>query len=291
MKIIANSSAKLIDVIHNQIGMNKTKIRNLLKYRRIELNGKIVERADESVIENDQITIDYENKQDSSSKKFPLPILFEDEYFIAVEKPAGIITSGKDVHQNVTLHELVSVYLMDKTKGKQNAFIIHRLDKEVSGIVLMSKAEKWQEVMKDNWQKCKKKYYAFVEGCPKPNAGKIETYLQDTQEQVGVVTNNKDEGKLAITHYKLLKKIGKNSLLEVELETGRKNQIRVHLSHIGCPIVGDRKYGADASVLRQIRLHAYSLEFPHPVTEKMIRVISQPPSNFTVVSNKNENYK
>lgn len=291
MKIIAKSSEKLIDVIHNQIGMNKTKIRNLLKYRRIELNGKIVERADESVIENDQITIDYENKQDSSSKKFPLPILFEDEYFIAVEKPAGIITSGKDVHQNVTLHELVSVYLMDKTKGKQNAFIIHRLDKEVSGIVLMSKAEKWQEVMKDNWQKCKKKYYAFVEGCPKPNAGKIETYLQDTQEQVVVVTNNKDEGKLAITHYKLLKKIGKNSLLEVELETGRKNQIRVHLSHIGCPIVGDRKYGADASVLRQIRLHAYSLEFPHPVTEKMIRVISQPPSNFTVVSNKNENYK
>lgn len=291
MKIIAKSSEKLIDVIHNQIGMNKTKIRNLLKYRRIELNGKVVERANELVNENDQITIDYQNKQDASSKKFPLPILFEDDYFIAVEKPAGIITSGKDIHQNVTLQELVSVYLQDKTKGKQNAFIIHRLDKEVGGIVLMSKTEKLQQEMKDNWQKVRKLYYAFVEGCPNPSQGKIETYLLDTQEQVVVVTNNKEEGKLAITHYKVIQKIGKNSLLEIELKTGRKNQIRVHLSHIGCPIVGDRKYGADASVLRQIRLHSYCLEFPHPVTQNIIKIISQPPSNFTIVSKKNENYK
>lgn len=190
-----------------------------------------------------------------------------------------------------------------KPKVPEVAYTIHRLDREVSGILLFAKTEKAQLALKENWAKVEKYYYALVEGTPPKTKGIIRSWIREDHKQkmyslpipvgadVTIASPAPEiDAKLAITHYELIEEYDGCSLLRVQLETGRKNQIRLHLSDLGCPIIGDRKYGADATYKRQVRLFAYALNFPHPTTGKMIRIELPMPKTFLVLGNGHETY-
>ncbi len=195
-----------------------------------------------------------------------LNILYEDKYLIIVYKRHGLLTISRDNHNDLNLYDEVKEY--EKKKNPRNKiFIVHRLDKDTSGLVLFAKNEKIKYALQNNWDKVIRKYYAVVEKEVLENKTLIN-YLQESKTGEVYVTNNKVMGKKSITKYEVLSKNNKCSLLDIEIKTGRKNQIRVQLAYILHPIIGDKKYGNTKN--KELLLQAYYLKFNHPVDNKEI---------------------
>lgn len=195
-----------------------------------------------------------------------LNILYEDKYLIIVYKRHGLLTISRDNHNDLNLYDEVKEY--EKKKNPRNKiFIVHRLDKDTSGLVLFAKNEKIKYALQNNWDKVVRKYYAVVEKEVLENKTLIN-YLQESKTGEVFVTNNKVMGKKSITKYEVLSKNNKCSLLDIEIKTGRKNQIRVQLAYIFHPIIGDKKYGNTKN--KELLLQAYYLKFNHPVNNKKI---------------------
>lgn len=195
-----------------------------------------------------------------------LNILYEDKYLIIVYKRHGLLTISRDNHNDLNLYDEVKEY--EKKKNPRNKiFIVHRLDKDTSGLVLFAKNEKIKYALQNNWDKVVRKYYAVVEKEVLENKTLIN-YLQESKTGEVFVTNNKVMGKKSITKYEVLSKNNKCSLLDIEIKTGRKNQIRVQLAYILHPIIGDKKYGNTKN--KELLLQAYYLKFNHPVDNKEI---------------------
>jgi len=182
-------------------------------------------------------------------------------------------------------------YVKENSKGKERIFVVHRLDREVSGILLFAKTEMLQEKIKNQWFEAKKRYYALVEGGPKEDSGTIRSWLVEGRDQKVRSVKTQEGAKLAITHYRVMDRAPDYALLEIELETGRKNQIRVHLSEMGCPVVGDRRYGADDRYKRRVRLHAFYLSIRHPVTDRVMEFRGKMPKSFLILRDGDEKYK
>lgn len=195
-----------------------------------------------------------------------LNILYEDKYLIIVYKRHGLLTISRDNHNDLNLYAEVKEY--EKKKNPRNKiFIVHRLDKDTSGLVLFAKNEKIKYALQNNWNKVIRKYYAVAEKEVLENKTLIN-YLQESKTGEVFVTNNKVMGKKSITKYEVLSKNNKCSLLDIEIKTGRKNQIRVQLAYILHPIIGDKKYGNTKN--KELLLQAYYLKFNHPVDNKEI---------------------
>lgn len=195
-----------------------------------------------------------------------LNILYEDKYLIIVYKRHGLLTISRDNHNDLNLYDEVKEY--EKKKNPRNKiFIVHRLDKDTSGLVLFAKNEEIKYALQNNWDKVVRKYYAVVEKEVLENKTLIN-YLQESKTGEVFVTNNKVMGKKSITKYEVLSKNNKCSLLDIEIKTGRKNQIRVQLAYILHPIIGDKKYGNTKN--KELLLQAYYLKFNHPVDNKEI---------------------
>lgn len=195
-----------------------------------------------------------------------LNILYEDKYLIIVYKRHGLLTISRDNHNDLNLYDEVKEY--EKKKNPKNKiFIVHRLDKDTSGLVLFAKNEKIKYALQNNWNKVIRKYYAVVEKEVLENKTLIN-YLQESKTGEVFVTNNKVMGKKSITKYEVLSKNNKCSLLDIEIKTGRKNQIRVQLAYVHHPIIGDKKYGNTKN--KELLLQAYYLKFNHPVDNKEI---------------------
>ena len=292
MKITVKKTATISEILLEEFGSaSKTKIKKLITSGSIRLeNGKAVRKA-ETIIQAGQ-TLEYTKYKDTSNKvRAPFKIVYEDEYFVAVVKPAGILTHGDTGKKNISLLNGMNAYVKEESRGKKRAFIIHRLDREVSGIILLAKSEEMMQLMKENWQDTEKLYYALVEGLPEVEEGSIKSWLKEGPHQIMMSVPESEDAKYAITHYRVLEKLKDHTLLEVKLETGRKNQIRVHFADMGYPIVGDRRYGADDTFERQIRLHAFSLKFTHPITKQLIELESKMPPNFLKLKEEDEKYK
>lgn len=221
----------------------------------------------------------------------PFPILYEDGSLLVAEKPAGILTHAEKGTTGTSLYKELLEYIKERTKGKERIYVVHRLDREVSGIVLFAKNEAVQEQVKSEWRGTKKKYWALVHGSPDKEEGTIESWLAEGRDQKMISVKQNEHAKQAITHYKTSKKLGDLTLLDVELETGRKNQIRVQLSEIGCPVVGDWRYGSKDNVKRRIRLHAYYFSMNHPLTGEFLEFTSRIPRGFMTLGDKEEKYK
>lgn len=219
----------------------------------------------------------------------PFPVLFEDKYIIVIDKPAGISTSSTD--GAVSIQWILSEFLKKICKGSTRAFVVHRLDKEVSGVLMFAKSHEVMNKIKDQWSETEKHYYALVEGIPEKPEGTIKSWLIEDKSQKMHSVPERGDAKFSVTSYTTIKVVNKNTLLDIRLETGRKNQIRVHLSDIGCPIVGDHKYGASAEFKRRIRLHAFFLAFPHPVSGELIKIDLPLPQGFLTLKPKDEHYK
>jgi 23S rRNA pseudouridine1911/1915/1917 synthase len=266
----------------------RTRIKKLLQSGTIRINDRPVTLHSYELRPGDCFEI---NKQAGIASKagLPFPVLFEDEILIVIDKPAGISTSSTDGSNNV--YEILSGFIRNQSKGKSRSYVVHRLDKEVSGVLLFTKTREAMEILKERWQETEKHYYALVEGIPEESEGTIRSWLIEDKSQKVHSVSERPDAKYSVTNYTVIKKLEKKALLDVRTETGRKNQIRVHLSDIGCPIVGDRKYGASDEFKRRVRLHAYSLSFPHPVEDKIITVKSPMPEGFLSLKQKDEKYK
>lgn len=215
-------------------------------------------------------------------KKDRLDIIYEDKEIIVINKPAHLLTVGTEDEKYNTLYYKVSEYVKKKHKSNK-IFIVHRLDKDTSGVVLFAKTEEMKKLLQENWNDLttKREYIAIVEGNVKSNEGRIEEYLKETKTLLTYSTKDKD-GKLAITNYKVLLRDKGVSVLNINIETGRKNQIRVAMQGLGHPIIGDKKYGSKKNLIRRLGLHAITLEITHPKTKKQMEFTASIPHEFKI---------
>jgi len=210
-----------------------------------------------------------------------LEIIYEDRDIIVVDKPAKLLTMGTDREKDKTAYYILTDYVRKGSRKSQNRiFIVHRLDRDTSGVLIFAKNEKAKLSLQNQWQDTQKQYLAVVHGTPPQKEGLISSYLAENKAYVVYSTTDASKGKLAKTSYKVLKETGRYSLLELGLLTGRKNQIRVHLADIGCPVVGDRKYGNPKDVYTRLALHAKSISFLHPSTSRRVTIETKMPSYF-----------
>ena len=217
-----------------------------------------------------------------------LDILYEDDSIIVADKPSGLLTMSTGKEGEITAYSILTDYVRSarggrNTRDKGRIFIVHRLDRDTSGVIVFAKDEQTKHALQDDWNETilERKYIAAVEGTPEYDEGTVASYLKDNPKSMKVSSSWTDNGgKYSVTHFKVLRSSGQYSLVEFELETGRKNQIRVHASVIGNPVAGDRKYGSASNPLHRLCLHASTLVFHHPRTGQLLRFDTGIPKDF-----------
>ncbi len=210
-----------------------------------------------------------------------LTILYEDRDIIVVDKVNGLLTVSSEKVRDKTAYYLLNEYVRKgNQKSKRRVFIVHRLDKDTSGVIVFAKNEKAKRYLQEEWQNFSKLYYALVHRTMSQKEGIITSYLaENSVHRIYSVTDPK-KGKLAKTGYKVLKKSSKYSFLEIDLLTGRKNQIRIHLADKGCAVVGDKKYGVKEKGIKRLMLHAASLSITHPFSKEKMTFTTKVPAYF-----------
>lgn len=209
-------------------------------------------------------------------KKDRLDIIYEDKNILVVNKPSHLLTISTKNEKERTLFHKVYLYC---NKKNQKVFIVHRLDKDTSGLIVFAKNEKVKNILQKNWDDVKREYIAIVDGIVENKEKTLKNYLAETKTLMTYVTDSKN-GKLALTHYRKVRANKLYTLLDIEILTGRKNQIRVQLNEIGHPILGDKKYGNGKDPIRRLCLHAYKLEFKHPITNELLKFETDVPNSF-----------
>ena len=284
MQFTARRTASLFELMQDQMPESpKQRIRNMLRHATLLVNDKPLANPGQEVTEGSKVEI-RKGSAPHQEKRAPFPVHYEDSQLLIVEKPAGLLTVNQSKTPETSLYKEVFDWLRAKSGGRERPYIVHRLDREVGGLLIFAKSEEIQEQLKNEWQQVEKRYYALVHGAPPHSTGTIHTWLQEDAQQRVHVVKAQPGAKEAITHYSLQQIYSDYSLLEVELETGRKNQIRVHLAYIDCPIVGDWRYGAPKVEKRPIHLLAYHLRLPHPKSGKMIKAELKLPQAFLKVT-------
>lgn len=270
-------------------GMTRTSIKQLLGQRRVTVNGAIQTRHDVPVHQGDTVTIS-SGRGNGELHHPKLSIVYEDEWLIVVEKKVGLLTVPTyPGSTETTAFSILKSYV--KHQDVHNGiYVVHRLDRETSGLLVFAKTSELQEYMRTYWRQLvtKRTYVALVEGILDKKSGKITTWLTEDKRNAVVYSSPTDDGgQMAVTNYKVLKETVPAadlplSLLELNLETGRTNQIRVHMQSIGHPVIGDRKYGHgnEYSPIDRLCLHARVLEFIHPATEQKVHFETPTPKEF-----------
>jgi 23S rRNA pseudouridine1911/1915/1917 synthase len=265
---------RLIDYL-TDIGYTRTKGKQLMRHRAVEVNGKAAQGLDHLLRKGDTLSVRTESKVVPS---LGIKIIFEDDDLIVIEKPEGLLTIASATEKTKTAHYQLNEFL--KLRTRERAFIVHRLDRDTSGMIVFAKHEKVKRALQEGWKEVEKRYYALVEGTPVKKEGEIQSRLSETKSLKVYIDRHSDRAKLSKTKYRVVKTGHKYSLLDILLETGRKNQIRVHLSDIGHPVAGDKKYGAKTDPLGRLGLHSYLLLFKQPVTGAPLRFESKLPRSF-----------
>lgn len=259
-------------------GWKKTTLRQYLKNGSIKINGRVTIRAATPLAPGERVTIAGEKQSALRGPGNGIALIFEDPDILVIEKPSGLLSVGTEKEKRKTAYYAISEYL--KSASKMNkVFIVHRLDREASGLMVFAKNEESKFRLQQDWDEAEKNYHAIVEGAPPENSGTIESDLTEVGASRVVSGMESERSKHAITHYRLIRAAKNRSLVELSLVTGRKHQIRVHLSDLGCPIVGDEKYhGPEAE---RLMLHASSLRFLHPRSGTILEYKSALPPIFT----------
>ena len=217
----------------------------------------------------------------SRKNRRDLPIIFENDEFIVIDKPSGLLSVPSDNEKGRTAYRMVNDYVQQKDKHNR-VFVVHRLDEDTSGVLMFAKNPKIKDILQKEWNEIvlERGYYAVVEGKMEKSEDILIDYLKENSLNLMYVTNDKKTGKKCVTQYKVLKSNKELSLLDVKIDTGRKNQIRVQLGHRGHHVIGDDKYGEPIDPIKRLGLHAYKLRFVHPVTKKIYEFKTQMPPIF-----------
>ena len=263
--------ALLLDfLIATMSDKSRTTVKSYLTHRQVAINGIPTTKYNIPLHKGDQVTINFTRGYRLFQHK-RLRIIFEDDYLVVVEKGYGLLSMATQNQKTETAYRIVSDYVK-REDPEAHIFIVHRLDRDTSGVMIFAKRQGIQETMQRNWNKTvlERKYIAIVEGTIEPPQGEIRSYLKENAAMQMYSTPNAADGQLAVTHYKTIKNNSRFSMVEVQLETGRKNQIRVHMHDTGHPIIGDRKYGSLCNPLGRVALHAATIRFIHPITKQQL---------------------
>ena len=282
MKLVAKNDGELLEYLYSNLDMPKKRIKQYLTHGSIYVNNNKVTQYNYKIIKGMNIVINTDNK---NNKKLPFDVLFEDNHIIVVNKPSGLLTIATSKEKEKTLYHIVRDYVIQKDKNKK-IFIVHRLDKDTSGIVIFAKDEKTKNKLQENWNDYVKlrEYVGIVYGNINKKEGQIIQKLKETKTNLVYVSHD-NEGKEAITNYKVLKENDNYSMLQIEIETGRKNQIRVAFASINHPIVGDKKYGDKKDKNLRLYLHANRLKIFYPELKKDILFETATPTEFKKIMN------
>lgn len=269
-------------LIKNISGAGRNVIKSILAHGQVSVNGKSTTAYNMQLQPGHTVTVSKERPQEKPPLD-GLSILFEDEHIIVVKKDAGLLSVSSDSGQEneVTAYRQLMAHVRIENP-KNRIFIVHRLDRDTSGVMMFAKSEEIQQKLQNTWQDTVQEriYVALVEGSVKREKGTISSWLKESKTLKMYSSSYENDGLHAVTHYKVLRTSKTFSLLEVQLETGRKNQIRVHMEDIGHPVVGDKKYGAKTRIIGRLGLHARVLAFTHPITNELVRFETDIPKLF-----------
>lgn len=251
---------------------SRTEIKSYLSHGNVMHNGQVTTQFDEQLQHGDEVVINFSRPFATLTNRM-VRLIWEDQDIVVIEKKSGLLTvpAGKD-RRTKTAQDIVDEYVHSED-GHSHAYVCHRLDQYTSGILIFAKNSRVQEMLRDSWSSyvVERLYMAVCEGWPAKPEGEVRSYLAENAAMKVYSTNNPEEGKLSVTRYKVVKRSGDYSQVDIQILTGRKNQIRVHMSDLGCPIAGDKKYGAQSNPCGRLMLHNYALQFIHPVTRENLR--------------------
>ncbi|MEI8114078.1 MAG: RluA family pseudouridine synthase [Bacteroidia bacterium] len=259
---------------------SRTTIKSLLAHKQITVGDMVTTKFD-LPLKRGQMVFLNKQKSDEKPRFRGLRIVHEDADIIVIDKASGMLSMASETEKIKTAYSILSEYVK-KFDPKNLIFIVHRLDRDTSGLMLFAKSKKVQEILQKDWNESiiERSYLAVVEGTVEKAEGTIISWLKENKAMVMYSSKTPEDGQKAITHYKVLKTGKQFSLLEVKLETGRKNQIRVHMKDLGYPVTGDKKYGSKLNPIGQMGLHARVLAFKHPGTGKILRFDTPIPLKF-----------
>lgn len=260
---------------------SRTDIKSWLRHGQMRIDGTVTTIFNAAVAPGEKVEVNL-GRPFVTLRNPRLQLVYEDDDVIVINKGYGLLSVGTQSHRREeSAYSILRDYV--KTQDPRNKlYVVHRLDRDTSGLMMFAKSEEAQETLRHNWNNMvlDRLYVALLEGYVKEDSGFVKSRLAENSQFVVYSTENPEEGKLALTRFRVLKRGNGLSLVEFSLDTGRKNQIRVHSSEMGHPISGDRKYGARESRLNRLCLHARTLRFAHPVTRKDMRFELPVPSRF-----------
>lgn len=256
----------------SQPEVKRTKVRQWLKFGSVLINGVATTQFNAALKPGDVVTI----RMEKASREKPLlapgmKVVFEDEYLIVIHKPENLLTIASEAERDETAYAYLTDYVKGgKDRSKDRIWIVHRLDRETSGLIIFARTMEIKEALQGSWDEAEKHYLAVVEGIMPKDKGTMQNHLDENSPYKVYVGHPSERTREAITHYEVLKRGRDRTLVELTLQTGRRHQIRVQLANLGFPIIGDEKYDAKTNPAKRLGLHSFKLMFKHPVTEQQM---------------------
>ncbi len=273
--------AELMDFLLKKMdGISRNKVKSMLSNRVVLVDNVITTPYNFALKPGMKVQVS-KAKNNHEFRNPMLKLVYEDAYIIVVEKKEGLLSVATEHQKERTAQHILSEYVK-RSHRNNRVFVVHRLDRETSGLMMYAKDEKTMNTLRDNWHDIvtDRRYVTIVSGDMERDAGSIESWLTDRKLYVSSSPVDDGVGKYALTHYKTIKRANGYSLMELKLETGRKNQIRVHMSDLGHPVVGDERYGSECNPLGRLALHAFKLCFYHPITGELMEFETPYPAPF-----------
>lgn len=261
-------------------GKSRNHVKSLLARGQVSVDEKTEAQYNHPLMVGQEIVIN-RSETGKVEQMSGLTIIHEDEELIVIEKAAGLLSIASSKEKDETAYRFLMEHVR-RDNPKNRIFVVHRLDRDTSGVMIYAKSERVQQALQTTWKESvlERKYIALVEGSVQKDEGTITSWLKESKTLKMYSSPTPNDGQKAVTHYKTLQKTRGFSLLEINLETGRKNQIRVHMQDIGHSIVGDKKYGSTQNIIGRLGLHAWVIAFNHPSTEKIMRFETEIPEKF-----------
>ena len=270
----------LLEWLLENVKQSRSKVKATLQGRGVKVDGKTVSQFDYQLQKGMKIAFSKTKRNNEGLKNRFVRIVYEDRWLVVVEKNPGILSMAAG-HSTLNVKSILDDYFR-KTRQKCTAHVVHRLDRDTSGLMVYAKDMETEQILEHNWHDIvyDRRYVAVLSGEMEKDEGTIANWLKDNKAYITYSSPVDNGGKYAVTHYHVLDRTTEHSLVEFKLETGRKNQIRVHASDMGHPVCGDTKYGNGDDPLHRLCLHAWLLCFTHPITGKSMEFETPVPTPF-----------